>query len=148
MPPPPDSWIICHLNSMHPFLFLLLLCRAAPWSHDTSQTFQPLIQLPVGPSQKGTHTVKSMCINMQELFWPWPSTKYTVRFNKRKDSKYVYTYSIYSLLFSFVTIISDPLGFRSTWYVWNYKDKTTITTMTLLCILSLSNNVLLWKEDK
>lgn len=129
------------LSNVHPFLLLLLLHTAANWRHDMSHTFHPIIQLPASPNQQGAHIAENMSI------WTVLQGKgcqpHTL-FNSIKDSKYAYTYSIYSLLFSFVTIISDPLGFRSTWYVCNYKDKTTITIMKLFCILLLSNNVLLY----
>lgn len=126
----------------HLFLLPQLLYMAAHWSHDTSQTFHPIIQLPTSTSQNGTQIAETMsviCVNCFKR--QGTSTQHAVQFNK--SCKYVYTYSIYSLLFSFVTIISDPLGFRSTWYVCNYKDKTTITIMKLCCILLLSNNILL-----
>lgn len=118
------------LLNKDPSLLPLLLCLAAPRSHDTSHTFHPVIQHPMSPSQKGTPAVKRMstaCTRRSGEGCP-PNTP--LRFDKRKGC--VRTYSMYSLLFSFVTIISDPLGFRSTWYVCNYKDKTTITIMSYL----------------
>ena len=100
------------LLNKDPSLLPLLLCLAAPRSHDTSHTFHPVIQHPMSPSQKGTPAVKrtsTACTRRSGEGCP-PNTP--LRFDKRKGC--VRTYSMYSLLFSFVTIISDPLGFRST----------------------------------
>lgn len=64
---------------------------------------------------------------LQEL--QWVSHKYNCSFLSpgifHND-----TYSMYSRLFSFVTMISDPLGFRSTWYVCISKDQKTFYLRT------------------
>lgn len=58
---PTGSQSICQVTQQWPLSLLpLLLCMAATRSHDTSQTLHPIIQLPIRPSQKGTHTVRSV----------------------------------------------------------------------------------------
>lgn len=63
------------------------------------------------PKERDTNNKRN--ISKQNLFLFFKSTK--------ELKMWQCSYSMYSFLFSFVTTMSDPLGFRSTWYVWNGK---------------------------